>query len=83
MKPTMEEPAPMPRRVSLTEQIRRQIADLFASGQELGVILEQVARPQRLDDLDASELCLGQHVLSWPVGAVEVQLPKGPRPNRD
>ena len=34
----------MPRRVSPTEHIRSQIADLFASGQELGVILEQVAR---------------------------------------
>src|SRR5487761_1683754 len=40
----MEEPAPMPRRISPTEQIRSQIADLFASGQELGVVLEQVAR---------------------------------------
>src|SRR5487761_1423817 len=40
----MEEPAPVPRRVSPTEHIRSQIADLFASGQELGVILEQVAR---------------------------------------
>ena len=34
----------MPRRVSPTERIHDQIADLFASGQELGVILEQVAR---------------------------------------
>ena len=34
----------MPRRVSPTERIRSQIADLFASGQELGGVLEQVAR---------------------------------------
>ena len=40
----MEEPTPVPRRVSPTEQIHGQIAELFASGQELGAVLEQVAR---------------------------------------
>jgi DNA primase len=34
----------LPRRVSPTDQVRSQIAELFASGQELGAVLEQVAR---------------------------------------
>lgn len=40
----MEEPAPVPRRVSPTDRIRSQIDELFASDRELGAILEEVAR---------------------------------------
>jgi len=40
----MEEPAPVPRRVSPTDRIRSAIDELFASNRELGAILEEVAR---------------------------------------
>jgi hypothetical protein len=36
-----------------------------------------------LDDLNADQLCLGENVLTWPGGAVEVELPERSRTYSD